>query len=104
MPLRGTRDWATGRQAQGAFEVPQGTKKRQALHEANLFEKNESFTEFLERRPPFLFADDEGPPQFAGNIHWLAVQRNCGDSSVPKERGPQNDTGAGFFIPKRPTF
>jgi hypothetical protein len=45
--------------------VPQGTKKRQALHEANLFEKNESFTEFLERRPPSLFADDEGPPQFA---------------------------------------
>ena len=103
MPLRGTRDWATGRQAQGAFEVPQGTKKRQALHEANLFEKNESFTEFLERRPPFLLADDEESPQFAANIHWLAVQRNCGDSSS-RQVGTQNDTGGGFFIPKRPIF
>ena len=45
-------------------------------------------------RSPALW-DDEGSPQFAGNIHpsadGLAVQRNCRDSSAPKERGPQND-------------
>ena len=41
MPLRGSRDAATERRAQGAFEVPQGTKKRQALHEANLFKQDE---------------------------------------------------------------
>jgi hypothetical protein len=40
MPLRGIRGAATERLAQGAFEVPQGTEKRQALHEANLFKQN----------------------------------------------------------------
>jgi hypothetical protein len=48
MPLRGTRDAATERWAHGAFEGPQGTEKRQALHEANLFIQNEYFIEFLE--------------------------------------------------------
>jgi hypothetical protein len=45
--------------------------------------------------------DDEGSPQFAASIHPSAdgvlIQRNCRDSSAPKERGPQNDSGAGFF-------
>jgi len=34
------------------------------------------------------FWDDEGSPQFAENIHRLAMQSNCRDSSAPKERGP----------------
>jgi hypothetical protein len=33
------------------------------------------------------FWDDEGSPQFAGNVHWVAVQGNCRDSSAPKGRG-----------------
>jgi len=37
--------------------------------------------------------DDEGSPQFAGNIRRPAAQRNCRDSSAPKKRGPQNDRG-----------
>ena len=48
------------------------------------------------RSPPFLLADDEGSPQFVGNVHpsadGLAVQRNCGDSSSVSRR-TQNDTG-----------
>jgi hypothetical protein len=43
-------------------------------------------------RADFHLADEEGSPQFAGNIHWLAVQRDYRDSSAPKGRGPQNDT------------
>ena len=45
-------------------------------------------------RSPALW-DDEGSPQFAGNIHpsahGLAAQRNCGDSSS-RQVGTQNDT------------
>jgi len=48
------------------------------------------------RSPPFLLADDEGSPQFAGDTRWLAFQRNCRDSSAPKEQGPQNDRGPEF--------
>jgi hypothetical protein len=51
MPLRGTGDAATERRAQGAFVRTQGTKKRQAPHEANLFKQNEPFIEFLESLP-----------------------------------------------------
>ena len=41
-------------------------------------------------------ATRKASPQFAGNIQWVAIQRNCRDSSAPKERGPQNDTGRLF--------
>jgi len=49
-------------------------------------------------RSPALW-DDEGSPQLAGNIGWLAVQNNCRDSSAPKKRGPQNDMGPAFSSP-----
>ena len=32
------------------------------------------------------------------NVRWPAVERNCRDSSAPKERGPQNDRGPGFLV------
>ena len=31
--------------------------------------------------------DDEGSPQFAGNIHWLGVEGNCRDSSSANKNG-----------------
>ena len=48
------------------------------------------------RSPPFLLADDEGSPQFAGNIRWLTVQSNCRDSSAPKNGGPRMTWGRLF--------
>jgi hypothetical protein len=48
MPLRGSRDAAAERRAQGALEGPQRTKKREALHEKSLLKQNEYFIEFLE--------------------------------------------------------
>jgi hypothetical protein len=43
------------------------------------------------RSPPFFWADHEGSPQFAGNIHpsghGLAVQTNCRDSSSANKNG-----------------
>jgi SAM-dependent methyltransferase len=44
-------------------------------------------------------ADDEGSPQFVGNIDWPTVQSNYSDPSAPKERGPQNDKGVAFSSP-----
>jgi hypothetical protein len=43
MPLRGTGDAATERRAQGAFEVPQGTKERQAPTSSRGAKKSRSF-------------------------------------------------------------
>src|SRR5208337_4403873 len=55
------------------------------------------------RSPPFLLADDEGSPQFAGNIRWLTVQSNCRDSSAPKNGGPRMTWGR-LFHSRRPVF
>jgi hypothetical protein len=48
------------------------------------------------RSPPFFLADDEGSPQFVGStrplVDGLPVQRNCRDSSAPKERGASPET------------
>jgi hypothetical protein len=41
-------------------------------------------------RSPALW-DDEGSLQFAGTVRSPIAQTNCGDSSAPKDRGPQND-------------
>ena len=44
-------------------------------------------------RSPALW-DDEGSLQFAGNVRYLVIQRNCGDSSPPKNTGLRMTVGA----------
>ena len=45
-------------------------------------------------RSPDLIGTTKESLQLAGNVGCPIIERNCRDSSAPKERGPQNDRGA----------
>jgi len=58
------------------------SEDRRSSRKANLLKTQELGDDLLERSP--VLWDDEGSPQFTGNIRWLAFQSNCRDSSAPQ--------------------